>query len=70
MDSANNISVLIAEDHHDVRKGLSSLLSLEQDIELIGEAEDGNEAVMMVRDLCPYGYINACFERNRCPETN
>lgn len=49
----SNISVLIAEDHHEVRKGLSALLSLEQDVELIGEAKDGNEAVLMVRDLCP-----------------
>lgn len=48
-----NVSVLIAEDHHEVRKGLTALLSMEQDIELIGEAEDGNEAVMMVKDLRP-----------------
>lgn len=48
-----NVSVLIAEDHQEVRKGLSALLSMEQDIELIGEAEDGNEAVMMVMNLCP-----------------
>ncbi len=47
------ISVLLVEDHHVVRKGISYLLSLEEDIDLIGEAEDGNKAVKMAKDLCP-----------------
>jgi len=47
------ISVLLVEDHHVVRKGISYLLSLEEDIDLVGEAEDGNEAVKMAKDLCP-----------------
>jgi two-component system, NarL family, response regulator NreC len=48
-----NISVLLVEDHHVVRKGISYLLSLEEDIDIIGEAEDGNNAIKMVKDLCP-----------------
>lgn len=48
-----NISVLIAEDHHVVREGISSLLSMEKDINIIGEAKDGDEAVKMAKDLCP-----------------
>lgn len=48
-----NISVLIAEDHHVVRKGISTLLSMEQDINLVGEAKDGKEAVQMAKHLCP-----------------
>lgn len=48
-----NISVLLAEDHHVVRKGISTLLSLEKDIDLVGEAKDGEEAVKMTMDLCP-----------------
>ncbi len=47
------ISVLLVEDHHVVRKGISYLLSLEDDIDMIGEAEDGNEAIKMAKDLCP-----------------
>lgn len=48
-----NISVLLVEDHHVVRKGISYLLSLEEDIDIVGEAEDGNNAIKMVKDLCP-----------------
>lgn len=48
-----NISVLLAEDHHVVREGISSLLSMEKDINIIGEAKDGDEAVKMAKDLCP-----------------
>jgi two-component system, NarL family, response regulator NreC len=49
----SNISVLLVEDHHVVRKGISYLLSLEEDIDLVGEAEDGNKAIIMAMDLCP-----------------
>lgn len=48
-----NISVLLAEDHHIVREGISSLLALEKDIDLVGEAKDGEEIVKMARDLSP-----------------
>jgi two-component system response regulator NreC len=47
------ISVLLVEDHHVVRKGISYLLSLEEDIDLVGEAEDGNKAIKMAKDLRP-----------------
>ncbi len=47
------ISVLLVEDHHVVRKGLSYLLSLEEDIDIAGEAEDGNEGIKMAKELCP-----------------
>jgi len=47
------ISVLLAEDHHVVREGISSLLSMEKDINVIGEAKDGDEAVKMAKALCP-----------------
>lgn len=48
-----NITVLLAEDHHVVRKGISTLLSLEKDIDLVGEAKDGEEVVKMAKSLCP-----------------
>lgn len=47
------ITVLLAEDHMIVREGLRSLLSLEPDIEIIGEAGDGRQAIAMTRKLSP-----------------
>ena len=49
----NDISVLLAEDHAIVRKGLRSLLDDETGITVIGEAADGREAVDKVQQLCP-----------------
>jgi two-component system response regulator NreC len=47
------ITVLVAEDHTIVRKGICSLLTAKPDIEVIGEAEDGREAVEKVKALLP-----------------
>lgn len=47
------IKVLLAEDHTIVRKGLYALLKKEYDIQVIGEAGDGREAVEMVEKLRP-----------------
>jgi DNA-binding NarL/FixJ family response regulator len=47
------ITVLLAEDHTIVREGLSAMLKLEPDIEVIGEAEDGRQAVALTRKLSP-----------------
>jgi len=47
------IRVLLAEDHTIVRKGLRSLLDEEVGIEVIGEAEDGREAVKKAEQLLP-----------------
>ena len=47
------IRVLLADDHTIVRKGLRALLEDEADIEVIGEAEDGREAIRMVQQLLP-----------------
>ena len=49
----SKISVLLVEDHHVVRKGISYLLSLDEDIDIVGEADDGNEGIKMVKDLRP-----------------
>ena len=48
-----NIKVLLADDHTIVRKGLCALLDGEADIEVIGEAEDGREAVKLAGELHP-----------------
>jgi DNA-binding NarL/FixJ family response regulator len=47
------ISVLLAEDHVIVRQGLRSLLSTESDIEVVGEAGNGRQAVQMAHQLRP-----------------
>ena len=45
MRRSEKIRVLIADDHAMVRMGLASLLGTEPDIEVVGEAEDGADAV-------------------------
>ncbi len=47
------IRVLIADDHAIVRSGLRMLLSQQQDIEVVGEAGDGQECVEMTSQLNP-----------------
>jgi DNA-binding NarL/FixJ family response regulator len=48
-----SISVLIADDQALVRTGFRMILSAEQDIEVLGEAVDGREAVALARELNP-----------------
>ena len=47
------IKVLITDDHLVVRKGLSALLATKDDIEVIGEATNGKEAIEQVKELVP-----------------
>src|SRR3954467_15216102 len=47
------ISVLLAEDHQIVRQGFRALLQHEEDIEVVGEAETGRQAVQLTRKLQP-----------------
>lgn len=53
MKAVKRISVLISEDHMIVREGLRKILEMESDIEVIGEATNGREAVEMARKLHP-----------------
>ena len=45
--------VLIAEDHTIVRQGLSALINRQPDMRVVGEAQDGKEAVEKTKELCP-----------------
>jgi DNA-binding NarL/FixJ family response regulator len=47
------ISVLLAEDHRVVREGLRALLNVDGQFVIVGEAENGREAVQMARTLQP-----------------
>ena len=47
------IRLLIADDHAVVRQGLRTFLSFDADLELVGEARDGREAVEMAGRLKP-----------------
>ncbi|MDH4137269.1 MAG: response regulator transcription factor, partial [Anaerolineae bacterium] len=47
------IRVIVADDHHLVRQGIRALLEKADDIEVVGEAADGQEAVELVERLTP-----------------
>jgi NarL family two-component system response regulator LiaR len=47
------IRILIVDDHGVVRRGLRQFLRLDSELEVIGEARDGAEALQMARDLHP-----------------
>jgi DNA-binding NarL/FixJ family response regulator len=47
------IRVLIADDHPVVRQGLRTFLGVQEDIDVVGEASDGAEAVSRAEELTP-----------------
>ena len=50
---AQPIRIFIADDHALMRVGLRSMLGLESDLEIVGEAADGEDAIRQVRALRP-----------------
>lgn len=48
-----NIRVVVADDHEAVRTGMACWLTSQSDMEVIGQAADGVEAVRMARELHP-----------------
>jgi NarL family two-component system response regulator LiaR len=53
MTETNAISVLIVDDHPIVRQGLRQLLEVQDDLQIVGEAEDGKTAIEKIGDLLP-----------------
>ncbi len=49
----NSIRVLIADDHAIVRDGVRALLALSEDITVVGEAANGQQAIELARTLSP-----------------
>ena len=53
MEETQRIRVLIADDSPDIRNGLKSILQASSDVEVIGEAAEGSEAIAEVERLQP-----------------
>jgi NarL family two-component system response regulator LiaR len=53
MSRSNPIRVMVVDDHGMVRRGLVAYLEEESDLELVGEAADGEEAVQLCEQLRP-----------------
>lgn len=48
-----NIRVLVAEDHHLIRQGLVSLLETDNEIVVVGEAQDGKDLIRKYKEFTP-----------------
>lgn len=49
----SKIKILVVDDHALMRDGIRAMLSLHDDIEIVGEASDGKEAIEMAQELEP-----------------
>lgn len=47
------IRIVIADDHRTLREGLRSLMNSQPDLEVVGEASDGREAIQLAQQLSP-----------------
>jgi len=57
---AEKISVLLVDDHSLVRRGFRRMLEDEEDIYVVGEASDGEEAVKLAKSLKPRVVVMDC----------
>jgi NarL family two-component system response regulator LiaR len=82
MEATERIRVVIVDDHQMIRSGLATFLSVEDDLELVGEAATGEEAVrlcervqpdVVLMDMLMPGLDGAAATRavlERCPRTH
>ncbi|MDH4209070.1 MAG: response regulator transcription factor [Anaerolineae bacterium] len=54
MSSSDTIRVVIVDDHDMVRRGLSAFLKAKPDLELVGEARNGREALLVCERVQPH----------------
>ena len=59
----DKITVVVAEDERLTRDALVRLLALEDDIEVVGQAADGENALRVVRDRMPNVLLTVCCGR-------
>ncbi len=59
-DATAKITVLLADDHHLVRRGFRRLLEDDPDLVVVGEASDGEEAVRLAASLAPRVVVMDC----------
>lgn len=52
-DRDDPIRVLVIDDHEAVRSGLASIFGITSDIEMVGEAQNGNEGIKLASTLVP-----------------
>jgi DNA-binding NarL/FixJ family response regulator len=60
MAKADKISVLLVDDHNLVRRGFRRMLEDESDIDVVGEAADGKEAIRLAKLLRPQVIVMDC----------
>ena len=53
MSETDQVRVIIVDDHSIVRRGLGAILTTDEQINLIGEAEDGQEAIELCEQVQP-----------------
>lgn len=53
MTEANRIKVMLVDDQNMIRQGFGYILSLQPDLQIVGEAGNGNDAVKMAEELRP-----------------
>ncbi len=46
------IRIVLADNHHAIRRGMKSLLEMEQDFKIVGEASSGIEAIRLAEETC------------------
>ena len=53
MSESRPIRVMVVDDHDMVRRGLATFLKVKGDLQLVGEARDGEEALRLCEEVCP-----------------